>query len=64
VAFWAWDGSEGDDGPKASVSTWYYARLEPPASSWQFVVPPIVALAVGAAELGLARWARRRPEKA
>ena len=25
VAFWAWDGSEGDEGPKAAVSTWYYA---------------------------------------
>ena len=65
IALWAWDGSEGDDGPKASVSTWYYARLEPPPSKRQFVVPPIVALIVGAAELGLARWARRRhPEAA
>ncbi len=60
VAFWVWDGSEGDEGPKAAVSTWYYARLEPPASNRQFVLPPILALVTGAAELGLARWARRR----
>jgi DMSO reductase family type II enzyme heme b subunit len=60
VAFWAWDGSEGEEGAKAAISTWYYARLEPPASRRQFVVPPILALATGAAELGLARWARRR----
>ena len=60
VVFWAWDGSEGDDGPKAAVSTWYYARLEPPPSNRKFVVPPILALATGAAQLGLVRWARRR----
>jgi DMSO reductase family type II enzyme heme b subunit len=64
VAFWAWDGSEGDDGPKAAVSTWYYARLEPPPSKRQFVMPPIVALVAVAAELGLARWARRRRDAA
>jgi DMSO reductase family type II enzyme heme b subunit len=60
VALWAWDGSEGDDGPKAAVSTWYYARFEPPPSRRQFIMPPILALATGAAGLGLARWARRR----
>jgi DMSO reductase family type II enzyme heme b subunit len=60
MAFWAWDGSEGDEGPKAAISTWYYARLEPPASSRRFVVPPILALVTGAAELGLVRLARRR----
>jgi DMSO reductase family type II enzyme heme b subunit len=64
VALWAWDGSEGEEGPKAAISTWYYARLEPRASKRQFVVPPILALVVGAAELGLARWARRRREAA
>jgi hypothetical protein len=60
VAFWVWDGSDGDEGPKAAVSTWYYARLEPPPSKRQFLVPPILVLVAGAAELGLARWARRR----
>jgi len=60
IAFWAWDGSEGEDGPKAAVSTWYYARLEPPPSKRQFVVPPVLALVVGAAGLGVTRWAQRR----
>jgi DMSO reductase family type II enzyme heme b subunit len=64
VAFWAWDGSDGDEGAKAAVSTWYYARLEPPPSTRQFVMPPILALVAGAAELGLARWARRRHQAA
>ena len=44
VALWAWDGCEGDDGPKAAVSTWYYVRLEPPPSRRQFIMPPILAL--------------------
>jgi DMSO reductase family type II enzyme heme b subunit len=60
MVLWAWDGSEGDEGPKAAVSTWYYARLDPPPSKRQFVVPPILALVAGAAEVGLARWAQRR----
>lgn len=60
IAFWAWDGSEGDEGAKAAVSSWYYARLEPPASKQQFVVPPLAALITAAAELGLAGWAQRR----
>ena len=64
VAFWAWDGSEGEDGPKAAVSTWYYARLEPPPSNRQFVVPPILALVTGAAQVGLVRWAWRREHAA
>jgi DMSO reductase family type II enzyme heme b subunit len=64
VAFWAWDGSEGDEGAKAAVSTWYYARLEPPRSTRQFVWPPILAVMTGVVELGLARWARRQREVA
>jgi hypothetical protein len=65
LAFWVWDGSEGDEGAKASVSTWYYARLEPPASKRKLVVPPVAALLAGVVELGLARWAqRRRPDTA
>jgi len=62
IAFWVWDGSEGDEGAKAAMSAWYYARLEPPGSKRQFVIPPIAMLLTGAVELGLARWARaRRP---
>ena len=64
VGFWVWDGSEGDEGPKAAISTWYYARLEPAASKRRFILPPILALAVGGAEIGLARWARRRQRAA
>ncbi len=60
IAFWAWDGSEGEEGPKAAVSSWYHVRLEAPPSKRQFVIPPIAALVTVGLELGLARWARRR----
>jgi DMSO reductase family type II enzyme heme b subunit len=60
VAFWAWDGSAAETGPRAAVSAWYYGRLEPPPSSRQFVIPPLAVLGTAAVQLGLVRWARRR----
>ncbi|HKZ75863.1 MAG TPA: c-type cytochrome, partial [Actinomycetota bacterium] len=60
IAFWAWDGGEGEEGAKASVSTWYYVRLEAPASKRQFVIPPIAVLGTALLEVGLSRWAQRR----
>ncbi len=60
IAFWAWDGSEGDEGAKAAVSSWYHVRLEALPSKGRFVVPPVAALGTVVLELGLLRWARRR----
>jgi len=60
MAFWAWDGSEGDEGAKAAISTWYYVRLEVPSSQRRFVIPPLAALVTVGVELGLSRWAQRR----
>jgi DMSO reductase family type II enzyme heme b subunit len=60
ITFWVWDGSEGDEGAKAAISTWYHVRLEAPPSKQKFVVPPIAALGTVLLELGLLRWARRR----
>jgi DMSO reductase family type II enzyme heme b subunit len=64
IAFWAWDGGaaggEGEEGPRAAVSTWYYVRLEAPPSRRQLVIPPIAVLGTVILELGLSRWAQRR----
>jgi len=60
IAFWAWDGGEGEEGAKAAVSAWYYVRLEAPASKRQFVIPPIAVLGTALLEVGLSRWAQRR----
>ncbi len=63
MAFWAWDGSEGDEGARAAVTSWYYVRLEAPASTRRFVIPPIAALVTVGLEFGLSRWARRRRDR-
>jgi hypothetical protein len=60
IAFWVWDGSEGEDGARAAVSTWYHVRLEAASSGRTFVIPPVAALGTVALELGLVRWVRRR----
>jgi DMSO reductase family type II enzyme heme b subunit len=60
IAFWAWDGSEGDEGAKAAVTSWYYGRLETSSTARQIVVPPIAALVTAGFGFGLSRWAQRR----
>jgi DMSO reductase family type II enzyme heme b subunit len=60
VAFWAWDGSADEDGPRAAVSAWYYGRLEAPASARPYVLPPIAVLGAVVLQFGLVRWLTRR----
>jgi len=59
VAFMAWDGGAGETGSRMSFSSWYYLRLEEPASATPYIVPPVVALLTVALELLLVRGARR-----
>ncbi len=60
VAFQAWDGGAGEAGPKMSLTSWYYLRLEEPQSNRKFVIPPVVALFTFAAMLAIVRAARSR----
>ncbi|MBI2460172.1 MAG: c-type cytochrome [Candidatus Rokubacteria bacterium] len=60
VAFFAWDGSSGEQGSKGSISSWYYIRVEAPPSRRQFVIPPLVVLLAVVAEVLAVRWARRQ----
>ena len=59
VAFHAWDGGAGETGPKMSLTSWYYLRLEEPQSSRKFVIPPVVALLTLAAMILVVRAANR-----
>ncbi len=59
VAFQAWDGGAGETGPKMSLTSWYYLRLEAPQSNRRFVIPPVVALLTLAAMVLLVRVAVR-----
>jgi DMSO reductase family type II enzyme heme b subunit len=60
VAFMAWDGSAGESGSMMSFSSWYYLRLEEPASNRPFIIPPLVVLVTVGAELLVVRGARRK----
>lgn len=56
VAFHLWDGDNGEEGLKMSLSTWYYLLPQPPT-------PPTVYLwpfGVGLAVLGFEAWLLRR----
>ena len=57
VAFQAWDGGAGETGPKMSLTSWYYLRLEEPQSSRHFIIPPVVALLTLAAMILVVRAA-------
>jgi DMSO reductase family type II enzyme heme b subunit len=60
VAFQAWDGGAGETGPKMSLTSWYYLRLEEPQSKRRYVIPPLVALLTLAALSLVVRAANRR----
>lgn len=60
VAFYAWDGSSGEDATRGSVGSWYYLVLEEPRSPMEFVAPLVVVLLTGGLGIGLARRARSR----
>jgi DMSO reductase family type II enzyme heme b subunit len=60
IAFQAQDGGAGESGPKMSLTSWYYLRLEEPQSSRRFVIPPVVALLTLAAMLLVVRVAQGR----
>jgi DMSO reductase family type II enzyme heme b subunit len=59
IAFQAWDGGAGETGPKMSLTSWYYLRLEEPQSNRRFVIPPVVALLTLAAMVLVVRVASR-----
>jgi DMSO reductase family type II enzyme heme b subunit len=60
VAFQAWDGGAGETGPKMSLTSWYYLRLEEPQSSRRFLVPPLVAVLTFGVMALIVRAANRR----
>jgi len=60
VAFQAWDGGAGETGPRMSLTSWYYLRLEEPQSNRRFFIPPAVALLTFAVLGLIVRAARSR----
>lgn len=63
IAFFAWDGSTGEAGKRAAISTWYFIYLDEPPSATVYAAPALVAL-LAAALLGLiVVRARRNAER-
>lgn len=60
VAFFAWDGSSGEDATRGSIGSWYYLVLEEPESRAVFLIPLlVVALTGGLGALAVRRAQRR-----
>ncbi|MFQ5859129.1 MAG: ethylbenzene dehydrogenase-related protein [Anaerolineae bacterium] len=57
IAFAAWDGANGERDGQKSVSSWYFLRLESPASYTAYIAAVLAILVVGGLEFV---WLRRR----
>ncbi len=44
IAFFAWDGSNGEHGARTAVSSWYFLALDRPTPPRVFVLPVVAAL--------------------
>jgi len=43
IAFFAWDGSNGEAGGRGSISSWYFLHLNEPATASIFIAPVVAA---------------------
>ena len=60
VAFFAWDGSNGERGPRMAVSTWYFLALDRPTPPGTFISPVIaMVVTLGLGMLVIVRAQRR-----
>jgi len=61
VAFFAWDGSNGEHDSRMSVSTWYFLALDQPTPPATFISPVIaMAVTLGLGMLVVVRAQRRK----
>jgi hypothetical protein len=63
VAFFAWDGSNGEHGTRMAVSTWYFLALDE-ATPARVFISPVLAMAVTFALGLLVVWRAQRPKQA
>jgi DMSO reductase family type II enzyme heme b subunit len=63
VAFFAWDGDNGESGARSSVSSWYFVYLTEPTPPTVLVAPLLaMALTAGLGLVVVARAQRREDE--
>jgi hypothetical protein len=61
IAFYAWDGSNGEQRLLLSLSSWFYLVLEAPTPLTAYLYAFFAILGGFGAELLLVRWARSSP---
>lgn len=61
IAFYAWDGSNGEQKLLMSLSSWFYLILEAPTPPTVYLYAFLAVLGGFGGELLLIRWARSRP---
>lgn len=63
VAFFAWDGSNAEEGTRGSVSSWYFISLDEPTRATVYTTPALaVVLTAGLGFLVVVRAQRREKE--
>ena len=62
IAFFSWDGSNGEAATKHTMTTWYWLLLAPAGGSQPFIAAIVVALLLLGAEILWARGAMKRRE--
>lgn len=63
IAFFAWDGSNGESGTKGSISTWYHVYLDEPTPKTVYTTPiATAALTAGLGILLVVRAQRREKQ--
>jgi DMSO reductase family type II enzyme heme b subunit len=60
VAFFAWDGDNGEEGTRGSVSSWFFVHLEEEAPLATYVAPVIAFFLTGGLGLVVVSRAQRR----
>ena len=63
VAFFAWDGSNGEHGTRMAVSTWYFLALDEPTPASVFISPVIAMALTLALGMLVVRRAQRLPRE-
>lgn len=60
VAFFAWDGDNGEEGTRGAISSWYFVHLEEETPMTTYVAPVIAFLLTGLLGMGIAGRAQKR----
>lgn len=59
LAFSAWDGSNGEEGAKRSVSSWYWLTLQAERPKTLYAYPVLAFFLVGGLELAFLKWRKK-----